>query len=116
MAFTEAHPLTVSQGTLAVAVADAGRISFLTNSGHGQRLRQAILDALGIDVQVEVVLDPAAASSAKPSRSTPAAVASQPTEDEPSWDDPDATNAGETGLELLAKHLGGRTISQSEDT
>lgn len=115
MAFSEAQPLSVSQGTLAVAVADAGRISFLINSGHAQRLRQAILDALGLDVRVEVVLDPAVAAAKTVGPGIPAGP-SAVVEDEPSLDDPEVSGAAESGLELLTKHLGGRTISQTENS
>lgn len=60
MGFEAGVPLSVSQGTLAVAVADNGRIAFLTRAGHDQRLRQAVLGVLGLDLAVDVVLDPGA--------------------------------------------------------
>ncbi|MGV1004829.1 MAG: DNA polymerase III subunit gamma and tau [Candidatus Nanopelagicales bacterium] len=108
ISFAESRPLSVSEGVLALAIADPGRISYLTNSGHSQRLRLAILDTLGLDLQIEVVLDPGAAQAGE------APGASKATTEEASLDDPDGPDE-HVGLELLTRHLGGRAVREIED-
>lgn len=78
MGFESGVPLSVSQGTLAVAVADAGRITFLTRAGHDQRLRQAVLGVLALDLAVDVVLDPGAPRVPDPGRGNQAARGAEP--------------------------------------
>ncbi len=57
-AFHSATPLTCTDGALAVAVAEPGNVRAIAQRGHDERLRQAILDVLAIDVTVDVLHDP----------------------------------------------------------
>ena len=137
-AFHGARPLSLTQGVLAVAVSEPGQVRAIAQRGHDERLRQALIDVLGLDVTIDVVHDPGAAP--KPAISTrsagtapaseggpPAATAgrsaprgaqlvreakAEPQEapDEPSDDDPDL-GAGD-GMALIARELGARPIGE----
>jgi DNA polymerase-3 subunit gamma/tau len=63
-AFHAAVPVSLANGTLAVAVAEAGNVRAIAQRGHDERLRQALIDGLGLDVQVDVLHDPGAAQGA----------------------------------------------------
>ena len=62
-AFHGARPVSLSQGVLAVAVSEPGYVRAIAQRGHDERLRQALIDVLGLDVTIDVVHDPDAASS-----------------------------------------------------
>jgi len=60
-AFHSATPVSVSDGVLAVALAEAGNIRAIAQRGHDERLRQAIIDVVAVDVSIDVVHNPDAA-------------------------------------------------------
>ncbi|HEX6888166.1 MAG TPA: DNA polymerase III subunit gamma and tau [Candidatus Nanopelagicales bacterium] len=62
-AFLDAVPLSVANGALAVAVPGAGNLRAIAQRGHDERLRQALIDVLGLDLQIDVVHDPGAAQA-----------------------------------------------------
>jgi DNA polymerase-3 subunit gamma/tau len=61
-AFHAATPVSVSQGVLAVAVAEPGNVRAIAARGHDERLRQAIIDVLSLDLSIDVLHDPGAAA------------------------------------------------------
>jgi DNA polymerase-3 subunit gamma/tau len=61
-AFHAAVPVSLSGGALAVAVSEPGNVRAIAQRGHDERLRQALIDVLGLDVSIDVLHDPAAAS------------------------------------------------------
>ncbi|MGB8020445.1 MAG: DNA polymerase III subunit gamma and tau [Candidatus Nanopelagicales bacterium] len=69
-AFHSARPVSLSSGSLAVAVAEAGNVRAIAQRGHDERLRQAIIDVLGLDVSIDVLHQPDASqdpgSAARP--------------------------------------------------
>ncbi len=78
-AFAHARPLSLADGVLAVGMSAQGTITFARDGGHDERLRQAIIDVVGIDVRPDLVLDPgAAAPSGGTAGSRPAAATSVP--------------------------------------
>ena len=102
MLFADTSPVSLSEGVLAVGVADAGRVRNINASGHGERLRQVYLDVMRADVRVEAVVA---------DTHLPAAVAAA---DAPSLDDDDA-DAGElTGESLAMEELGATVIGEIE--
>ncbi|MGB7980804.1 MAG: DNA polymerase III subunit gamma and tau, partial [Candidatus Nanopelagicales bacterium] len=60
-AFHAATPVTCTEGALAVAVAEPGNVRAIAARGHDERLRQALIDVLGLDVTIDVLHDPEAA-------------------------------------------------------
>jgi DNA polymerase-3 subunit gamma/tau len=71
--FTDSTPVSLSNGALAVAVAEQGKATRIAQAGHDERLRQALIDVLGLDVTIDIMLDPgAAAAGARPPAPTPA--------------------------------------------
>ncbi len=62
-AFHAATPVSCSAGALAVAVAESGYARAIAQRGHDERLRQAVLDVLSLDVTVDVLHDPDASAS-----------------------------------------------------
>ena len=120
MSFSTSAPISLSGGDLAVAVGDAGTVKGVRNSGHDERLRQAVLDVMRADVRIDVVLAPdrtgtvPAATSAPASASAPAPAAapSAPEPDAPSMDDPDLDDA--SGVDLVMRELGATQIGEIE--
>ena len=125
MIFNEASPLSVDDTTLVIGVQNAGVIAGVSNGGHDERLRQAVLDVLRVDRRIEVILDPGAAPaktvapkaavSEKPTRKR-AAAAETPAEpkapDEASPDDPDLDGDSLSGEALAMRELGGTVIGE----
>ena len=77
--------------------------------GHAERVRQAILDELKLDVTVEMTLG----DSAAPEKAAPAP---EPVvEDDAPREDDEAIDASpENGLALLERELGARKITEFE--
>ena len=77
--FHAATPVSCAGGALAVAVAEPGNVRAIAQRGHDERLRQAIIDVLGLDVTIDVLHDPEPArpapSGARVSGSTAASTA-----------------------------------------
>lgn len=120
MAFANSAPISLSSNVLAVAIDSAGTAINIRSSGHDERLRQAILDVMRRDVNIDVVLAPnasgaAAAASAAPASATtqdaPIAVVVSPVDaDTPSIDDEDAVD--ESGVDLVMRTLGATQIGE----
>jgi len=96
--FSDSRPLSVSEGVLAVGVPEDSKAKNARSSGHGERLRQVIIDVMHADLQVDVVL-----SGAGPA---PATV------DVPSLDDDRAEEM--TGERLALRELGATVIGEIE--
>jgi DNA polymerase-3 subunit gamma/tau len=113
MGFTESTPLSFENGVLAVGVKDSGRYNNVKSGGHGERLRQAILDVLQVDTKIDVVLG--AMGSVGPIETAGGgSVASHNEEDDtPSMDDSSSEEV--TGADLIAKELGGVSIGEIEN-
>ena len=125
MIFNEASPLSVDDTTLVIGVQNAGVIAGVSNGGHDERLRQAVLDVLRVDRRIEVILDPGAAPAKtpapkaaapeKPTRKR-AAATETPAEpkgpDEASPDDPDLDGDSLSGEALAMRELGGTVIGE----
>jgi DNA polymerase-3 subunit gamma/tau len=114
MLFSESTPISMSDGVLAVAVGDAGKVNNVRASGHEERLRQAILDVMKVDVRIDVVLAPdrvvpAAAPAPGTGDADPAAA---PEPDAPSMDD--ANVDGAVGVDLALRELGATRIGEIE--
>jgi len=103
MAFSESRPVSVSNGVLAVGLESQGKINNTRSSGHDERLRNAVIDVMRVDVAVDVVL-------------VPDVVGVTGTVDEeqdvPSRDD--ATVDEATGVDLAMQELGATTIGEIE--
>jgi DNA polymerase-3 subunit gamma/tau len=119
--FQPSNPISISDGTLAVAVSDVGKVKNIKGSGHDERLRQAILDVMRTDVRIDVVPDPGRAGTGVQSVPTAAASGSAakppapaaPTEpDAPSLEDDNADSA--VGVDLALRELGATQIGAIE--
>ena len=107
MGFTESTPLSFDNGVLAVGVKDSGHYNNVKSGGHDERLRQAILDVLKIDTEIDIVLGAKGIVGG-------AIVPPVPEEeDAPSMDD--SASSEVTGADLIAKELGGVSIGEIEN-
>ncbi|MDE0974537.1 MAG: DNA polymerase III subunit gamma and tau [Candidatus Nanopelagicales bacterium] len=107
MGFTESTPLSFDNGVLAVGVKDSGHYNNVKSGGHHERLRQAILDVLKIDTEIDIVLGAKGVVGG-------AIVPPVPEEeDAPSMDD--SASSEVTGADLIAKELGGVSIGEIEN-
>lgn len=66
-AFHAATPVSCTNGALAVAVAEPGNVRAIAQRGHDERLRQALIDVLAMDLTIDVLHDP---EPARPALST----------------------------------------------
>ena len=105
MVFSVSAPLSLDNGVLAVGVDNANKISNAKASGHDERLRQAILDVVRMDVRIDVVLAPAVATPGGD-----AGAAGVP--DVASLDDADSDDT--TGVDLAIRELGATRIGEIE--
>ena len=119
MGFSASTPISLSNGELAVAVADAGTAKGVTASGHDERLRQAVLDVMRADVRIGVVIAPDRAGGSTRAAAASPAAASAPEEpapaadsDAPSMDDP--TMDDSSGVDLALRELGATQIGEIE--
>ena len=122
MAFSNSRPISISEGELAVALADAGTVKNITSSGHDERMRQAIMDVMRVDVRIDVVLSPdqaipvkgpAATKTPTPEAQAPSAPVEVPAEaDSPSMDDANMDDA--SGVDLAMRELGATQIGEIE--
>ncbi len=117
--FSTSAPISISNGELAVALADVGSVKGVKASGHDERLRQAILDVMRVDVRIDVVLAPDRAATpvvaAGGGPAGEAATQSAPASagpDDPSLDDPDVDDS--TGVDLALRALGATQIGEIE--
>jgi DNA polymerase III subunit gamma/tau len=103
MVFSDARPLSLDAGVLAVGVPEESKVRNARASGHAERLRQVIIDVMHADVQVDVVA----------TGSAPAPAASAPAPDEPSIDDSDSDD-DVSGEALAMRELGATVIGEIE--
>lgn len=99
MCFADSVPISLSDGTLTVAVAEVGKIANARASGHDVRLKTATLDVLRSDLTLDIVHDPGA-------KTNPIAAA----EAEASPDDPVIEAAD--GVALLKSQLGATVLTE----
>lgn len=99
--FSTSAPLSLDDGVLAIGLRNAGDVTGARASGHDERIRQAVLDVLRVDVRIDVVHAPDAALV------TPEVVV-----DAPSPDDVDLPE--ESGVDVVIKTLGATTIGEIE--
>lgn len=78
-AFHGASPISLANGVLAVAVTEPGHVRAIAQRGHDERLRQALIDVLSLDVSIDVIHDPDAARRAHAAADDPAATPGPPT-------------------------------------
>ncbi len=57
-AFHAATAVSCSNGALAVAVSEPGNVRAIAQRGHDERLRQAIIDVVALDLSIDVLHDP----------------------------------------------------------
>jgi len=100
MVFSDSAPLSWENGTLAIAMRDPSKAANARNSGHIDRLHDAVSDVLRVDANIDLVLAPDAPS------------ATAPTPDEPSADD-DNVDAVD-GVDLAVRELGATRIGEIE--
>ena len=103
----DCRPVSLSNSILTLSQTNAGAVAAFAQGGHAERVRQAILDELKLDLTVEMTLG---------DQPAPARPAVEPVvedvEDTPSEDDESVEATAETGLELLQRELGGRKIAE----
>ena len=100
-AFEQSAPVSISDSTLAVALADQGKVAFARQGGRDERLRQAILDVLRADFKIDILLDPERATRT----TTPKVLA----ETQGASDD-DETVTTKKGVALVTDMLGGTIV------
>ena len=101
MVFSVSAPLSLQDGVLAVGIDNANKVSNARASGHDERLRQAIMDVVRMDVRIDVVVAPDVGGV--PASREP---------DVPSPDDADADDV--TGVALAVQALGATQIGEIE--
>lgn len=100
----DCRPVSLSNSILTLSQTNAGAVAAFAQGGHAERVRQAILDELKLDLTVEMTLGD------QPPATRPAApevVVTDSEDDTPSEDDESVEATAETGLELLQRELGG---------
>jgi len=109
--FESARPVSLSNGALAVAVGEPGKLSNISSSKHDERLRQAVIDVMQVDVRIDVVLAP---DRVGPSGASPAAPmsASSSEPDTPSITDADVITT--SGIDLAVNDFGATQIGEIE--
>jgi DNA polymerase-3 subunit gamma/tau len=109
--FESARPVSLSNGALAVAVGEPGKLSNISSSKHDERLRQAVIDVMQVDVRIDVVLAP---DRVGPSAGSPAAPTSAPSSepDTPSISDADVVTT--SGIDLAVNDFGATQIGEIE--
>jgi DNA polymerase-3 subunit gamma/tau len=105
----DTRPVSLSNSILTLSQSNSGAMAAFMQGGHAERVRQALLDELKLDVTVEMTLGESPAAS-KPA-ATPEAPAA-PEDDLPSEDDEAVEATPESGLELLERELGARKITE----
>jgi DNA polymerase-3 subunit gamma/tau len=107
----DTRPVSLSNSILTLSQTNSGALAAFTQGGHAERVRQAILDELKLDLTVEMTLGdvPAPKAQQAPQQPDP-----EPDEDLPSEDDEAIEATAEAGLELLQRELGARKITEFE--
>ena len=107
----DCQPVSISSSILTLTQSNGGAVAAFTQGGHAERVRQAILDEMHLDLTVEMTLG----GDALPPPAHPAPVAATEPEiidDAPADDDEAVEATAESGLELLQRELGGRKIAE----
>lgn len=104
-AFEQSAPVSISEGTLALALPDQGRITFARQGSHDERLRQAMLDVLRADLRVDMMLDPDRAKGS---------VAAKATAETQGASMEDDTVTTKQGVALVTDMLGGTIVETRE--
>ncbi len=104
----DCRPVSLSNSILTLSQTNSGAVAAFAQGGHAERVRQAILDELKLDLTVEMTLGDQP-PVARPEASEPVV---DDAEDTPSDDDESVEATAETGLELLQRELGGRKIAE----
>ena len=104
--FESARPVSISGGALAIAVGEPGKLSNISSSKHDERLRQAVIDVMKVDVRIDVVL--------APDRVGPLTASAVQTDepDTPSLDDTDVITS--SGVDLALSDFGATQIGEIE--
>ena len=107
--FSVSAPLSLESGVLAVGLDNANKINNARASGHDERLRQAILDVMHLDVKIDVVLasDVGGAVTATGAERTEPLVTDTPSMDDENMDDA-------VGVDLALRELGATQIGEIE--
>jgi DNA polymerase-3 subunit gamma/tau len=104
----DSRPVSLTNSILTLTQSNSGALAAFTQGGHAERVRQAILDEMRLDLTVEMTLGDDAPVR-KPAVAEP--VLADP-DDAPSDDDESVIATAETGLELLQRELGGHKIAE----
>ena len=138
--FEKSEVLDVDDKQLSLGLSDIGAHRAFSQGGHDEIVRQALIDVIGLDVQVTALLDPSAKAPARTgegeraktkARPTPSAAADaraaaaaverpvvgkqqseRSIDDEVRADDDDVDDGGLSGADLVAQHLGGKVIGE----
>ena len=95
-AFAQTLPVSVSDGAIAVAFPDQGRITFALQSRQDERLRVAILEVLKLDLRPDLVLSPDQAKSDTPAKLPTTTESKEPPKPAGWRESPDQANAEST--------------------
>jgi DNA polymerase-3 subunit gamma/tau len=107
----DCQPVSLSNSILTLAQSNGGAMAAFTQGGHAERVRQAILDELQLDLTVEMTLGGDNVVQLRPPTSPePVAEPVAEVDDLPSEDDAQMT--AESGLELLQRELGAHKITE----
>jgi len=105
----DCRPVSLTNSILTLSQTNAGAVAAFAQGGHAERVRQAILDELRLDLTVEMTLGDQPPAVRHPA---PEPAAPDPEDDTPSEDDESVEATAEAGLELLQRELGGRKIAE----
>ena len=104
----DCRPVSLSNSILTITQSNSGAMAAFTQGGHAERVRQAILDEMKLDLTVEMTLG---ADAPAKKQAAPEPVLADP-DDAPAEDDESVIATAETGLELLQRELGGHKIAE----
>src|SRR6185437_5187847 len=90
---------------LRLAISTEGLLNTFRRGPHAELVRQALIDVLGVDAQVEGVRLEAAGPA-------PAVPSGEGEPDEPHPDDPEVDGSGLVGQPVVEQLLGGRVITE----
>ena len=105
----------VRNGTLLLAMSNAGARDSFARGGSEDVLRDAMVEVMGADFTIETMVDPSATASPGAPR-TPSAAEPPPVAPDAvaSRDDTDLEEDAESHTDLLARHLGAEIIAEEE--
>ena len=140
MLFEKSDVLDIEPKQVSIGLRDVGSHRAFSQGGHAEIVRQALIDVVGLDLEVTAILDPSTAPAAtatpppaapptpKPApkaaadaRAAAAAVdgpvmgrerSDDAVDDDVAVDDADADDSDLSGAELIAQQLGGKVIGE----